>query len=70
MEIQRDPQSYRMQVSLPANMEAEVYLPLLEGNYQVTIDGAPVRTTRVKEQPFVYVGRVGSGTHHYEIQMK
>ena len=70
MEIHRDPQSYRMQVSLPANMEAEVYLPLLEGNYQVTIDGAPVRTTRVKEQPFVYVGRVGSGTHHYEIQMK
>ena len=59
-----------MQVSLPANMEAEVYLPLLEGSCQVTMGGAPVRTERVKDQPSVYVGRVGSGTHHYEIRMK
>ncbi len=58
---------YRVQATVPGNMEAEVYLPLLSKKYEVAVNGQKQKTTRIKGSPFIYVGDLPSGV--YEITM-
>lgn len=58
---------YRLTVDIPANMEAEVYLPLPKGRYRVSLDGCSVDVKRVKGEDFLYAGKVGSGTYTWEV---
>ena len=46
-------------------MDAEVYLPLPSGKYTVTNNGAPVKVSRVKGEPFLYAGKIGSGSYTF-----
>jgi hypothetical protein len=44
-------------------MDAEVYLPLPSGKYQVTNNGNPIKVRKMKNEPFLYVGKIGSGNY-------
>ena len=49
-------------------MDAEVYLPLPNGKYQVTNNGNPIKVTQVKGEPFLYVGNIGSGNYNFVVK--
>ena len=48
-------------------MDAEVYLPLPSGKYTVTNNGVPVKVSRVKGEPFLYAGKIGSGSYTFVV---
>ncbi len=50
-------------VTIPANMESEVYLPLLSKKYEIKNNGSVQKTTRVKDAPFISLGTMPSGTY-------
>lgn len=58
---------YLLSFTLPANMEAEVHLPLIPGKHKVLHNGKPVTVKALKRQSAVYAGRVPSGIHVFEI---
>ncbi|HMI05770.1 MAG TPA: alpha-L-rhamnosidase C-terminal domain-containing protein, partial [Pedobacter sp.] len=58
---------YLLTFTLPANMEAEVYLPLTPGKNKVLHNGKPITVKALKRQSSVYAGRVPSGVHVFEI---
>jgi hypothetical protein len=58
-------QSFALNVKLPGNMKAVVYLPRLGSDKsEVLVDGQPVAGTRAGE--FVMVSDIGSGPHRLE----
>ena len=59
---------YCMQLSIPANMESEVFFPLLSRKYEITINGLTQRTAVVKDAPFISLGIIPSGA--YTIEMR
>lgn len=64
LSVENRKDSYVLNVSIPANMEAEVYLPFsISGKYRVTNNGIPIKATRVKGEPFLSVGRVSAGRY-------
>ncbi|MDR2679629.1 MAG: alpha-L-rhamnosidase [Tannerella sp.] len=63
LEIENKDGEYRMQLTIPANMESEVYLPLLSKKYEVTDNGDVRKTTVVKDAPFICLGILPSGNH-------
>lgn len=67
LKIENDPGAYRMNVSIPPNMNADIYLPLLFEKYEVMRDGIKIKPRKVNGKPVIYLGRTGSGT--YEINM-
>jgi hypothetical protein len=68
LEIETGNGEYRMQLTIPANMESDVYLPLLSEKYEVKSNGAVLKTTKLKASPFIYLGTLPSGT--YTIEMR
>jgi hypothetical protein len=68
MEIENKAGAYHMQLTIPANMEGEVYLPLLSDKYEVKSNGVALKTTKLKEAPFIYLGTLPPGT--YTIEMR
>ena len=48
-------------------MDAEVYLPLPSGKYTVTNNGVPVKVAKVKGEPFLSVGKIGSGSYTFVV---
>jgi alpha-L-rhamnosidase len=58
---------YLLTFTLPANMEAEVYLPLIPGKDKIMHNGRPLKIKALKEQSFIYAGRVPSGVHIFVI---
>jgi hypothetical protein len=67
IEIENKKGEYRMNLTIPANMESEVYLPLPEGKYEVSCNGTPCKTTRVKGEPFIHAGSLPSGSYTFVI---
>lgn len=67
MEVENKADAYILKVTIPANMDAEVYLPLPSGKYTVTNNGAPVKVSRVKGEPFLYAGKIGSGSYTFVV---
>ena len=63
LEIENKKSEYRMQVTIPANMESEIYLPLLAKKYEVKNNGNAQKTTHVKDAPFISLGNIPSGTY-------
>jgi hypothetical protein len=63
LDIENKKGEYRMQVTIPANMDSEIYLPLLSKKYEVRVNGNSLKTTRVKDAPFVSLGNIPSGTY-------
>ena len=59
---------YTMELTIPANMDGETYLPLLSKKYEVKINGAVQKTTVVKNAPFISLGTLAPGK--YSIVMK
>jgi len=59
---------YRLTLTIPANMECEVLLPLLSKKYEVTVNGKKQKATSLKDAPFVSLATISSGK--YEISMK
>lgn len=45
-------EEYILNITIPANMEAEVYLLLPKGKCKVTNNGRTIKATRVKAPPF------------------
>jgi alpha-L-rhamnosidase len=66
IKVQHD-DKYVLSFTLPANMQAEVYLPLIQGRHKVLHNGKPITVKGLKRQPAVYAGRVTSGVHVFEI---
>lgn len=67
MEVENKADAYTLKVTIPANMDAEVYLPLPSGKYTVTNNGTPVKVSRVKGEPFLYAGKIGSGSYTFVV---
>ncbi|MDR2914988.1 MAG: hypothetical protein LBV74_09190 [Tannerella sp.] len=63
LEIENKKGEFRMQVTIPANMESEVYLPLLSNKYEVKANGVIQKTTREKNAPFISLGNIPSGAY-------
>lgn len=59
---------YDLQVTIPANMKAEVYLPFLSKKQNVWLDGEKVTVHKVKGEPFVYAGTISSGTYWFKVK--
>ena len=67
MEVENKADTYVLRVTIPANMDAEVYLPLPSGKYTVTNNGVPVKVAKVKGEPFLSVGKIGSGSYTFVV---
>ncbi|MCD7848766.1 MAG: family 78 glycoside hydrolase catalytic domain [Parabacteroides sp.] len=67
LSVENKPGSYTLNVTIPANMNAEVYLPLPSGKYKVMNNGTPVKVSRVKGEPFLYAGKIGSGSYTFVV---
>lgn len=66
--VSNKPGKYVLEVNVPSNTDAEVYLPLpSSGKYQVTMNGVDVKTSRLKNRPYLYAGKVGSGSYTWEV---
>jgi len=63
LDIENKKGEYRMQVTIPANMQSEVYLPFISTKYQVKINGEIQKASRMKDIPFISLGNVPSGTY-------
>ncbi|MDR1090817.1 MAG: alpha-L-rhamnosidase, partial [Prevotella sp.] len=70
MDIENKSGEYRMQLRIPTNMESEVYLPLLSDRYEVKINGAALKTTRLKDAPFICIGDLPPGTYTIVMRYK
>ena len=54
---------YCLHLTIPANMESEVFLPCLSKKYEVIINGITHKTSVIKDAPFVWLGNLPSGTY-------
>jgi len=63
MEIENKKGEYRLQLTIPANMESDVYLPLLSKKYEIKNNGIAQKTTCLKDEPFIYLGNLSSGKY-------
>ncbi|MDR1339996.1 MAG: family 78 glycoside hydrolase catalytic domain [Prevotellaceae bacterium] len=70
LEIENKNGEYRMQLTTPANMESEVCLPLLSEKYEVKSNGAVLKTSRLKGEPFISLGVLPPGTYTIEMKYK
>ncbi len=68
MAVERTANAYTLNVAIPANMDADVYLPLPAGRYTVTKNGRPITVSEVKGEPFLSVGKIGSGHYTFVVQ--
>lgn len=68
MVVENKADAYILKVTIPANMDAEVYLPLPSGKYTVTNNGASVKTSKVKDESFLYAGKIGSGSYTFVME--
>ena len=59
-------ESFSMDMTIPANTTAVVYLPYYRKNQKVVLNGHPV--TFRQSGSFVVVDGVGSGTSRFEVQ--
>jgi hypothetical protein len=70
LEIMNDADVFNLSFSIPPNMEADVYLPLISRKYDVYADGKKIKTKAIKEISAVFAGRTGSGKHVFEIRKR
>ena len=63
LDIENKKGEYRMELIIPANMEGDVYLPLLSKKYEVKTNKTVQKTTRVKDSPFVSLGTLPPGKY-------
>ncbi|MDR0395037.1 MAG: family 78 glycoside hydrolase catalytic domain [Tannerella sp.] len=63
LKIENKKGEYRMQMTLPANMEGEVYLPFQSKKYKVTVNGNTQKTSHRKGEPFISLGTLPSGSY-------
>ncbi len=64
---------YLLSVEIPANMQADVYLPVPVGKspVQVFLDNRKINLTRnARGKKHLYVGKLGSGKYLYRVQRK
>jgi len=55
---------FSLQVSIPANTSARVFVPFIAGK-QLTVDGSPAESRREGESSVI---RIGSGTYSFEVK--
>lgn len=70
MEVENTKNRYTVRLTIPANMSAVLHLPLPSGKYEVSNNGMPLKTNRVKGEPFLDAGRLPSGTHTIVMDIK
>jgi hypothetical protein len=63
LEVENKKGEYRMQLTLPANMDGEVYLPLLSKTCEVRLNGRLQKTVRLKDAPFISLGNLPPGAY-------
>ena len=63
LDIENKKGEYRMMLTIPANMESDVYLPLFSKKYEATVNGVAQKTSIVKDAPFISLGTLPSGTY-------
>ncbi|EDM38494.1 hypothetical protein PBAL39_20515 [Pedobacter sp. BAL39] len=63
-------ETYELTVTLPANMDGEVYLPRLSADVVVTCNGKMVRVKEVDGQPFYNAGKIPSGSYTFLMRQK
>ncbi|MFV0417169.1 MAG: alpha-L-rhamnosidase C-terminal domain-containing protein [Dysgonomonas sp.] len=68
LSIKQNNDTYTMTIKLPANMSGEIYLPVLQGRTKISCNGEVLKATRGKGEPFLYAGKVPSGTYTFIVQ--
>ena len=64
VEIENNVGEYSMMVTIPANIDSEVYLPLLSRKFEVRVNGEVYNTKVMNDSPFVFLGEIPSGTYN------
>ncbi|MDD4516705.1 alpha-L-rhamnosidase C-terminal domain-containing protein [Massilibacteroides sp.] len=67
MEIENNAGQYILHLVIPANMKANVYLPIPEQKYSFTKNGTRSRISKVKGEPFLYAGQFEAGIYTLEL---
>lgn len=57
--------NYILEVTIPANMKADIYLPAV-GN-KVTCNGEPIKVKKDKDAPTLFAGEILSGTYTFVV---
>jgi hypothetical protein len=68
LEIRHDAEVYNLSFSIPANMEADIYLPVIADKPDVYMDGKKIKAKAKKGESAIYIGRIGSGKHAFELK--
>jgi hypothetical protein len=65
LDMAGDSKHFVMNLTLPANMEGELYLPAPHPTtkFVASIDHEPVMVTQQKGSQFIYLGKISSGNH-------
>lgn len=63
LKIKNNNGEYNMQVSIPANMEGEIYLPMLSKKYEVKINGKTQKIKSDNNTSFISLGNISPGTY-------
>ena len=60
---------YSLNVTLPANMSGEIYLPMIAGKNVIRYNGKLMKVRREKGRSFWYVGKVLAGQHTFTVSL-
>ncbi len=61
--------SFELNISIPKNTTAEVYIPQIAENYLLTVDGQNILEPKI-ESSYIIIDGVESGTHIFRIKKK
>ena len=59
--------SFELNISIPKNTTAEVYIPQIAENYLLTVDGQNILEPKI-ESSYIIIDGVESGTHIFRIK--
>lgn len=67
VDIRNESNTYEMIVRIPSNMSADLYIPSFSSNQKIICNSKPMKAVAVKNEPFLYAGKIGSGVYKIEI---
>ncbi len=68
--IEKQNEIFNMEVHIPANMEADVYLPLPDHKHTIKCNGNALKSIEMKNEKTIYLGKFVSGKYKISVDRK